>query len=285
MNRTTGTTTISSAEIYYEVAGEDHNHPLLLIHSALMNSKMWDEQVTAFEPFYRVIRFDQPGFGRSPMPESPVSDSDVIQGLLRSLGIAKSYVLGLSMGAEVALQFALDCPDMVDGLILIGSSLDGYEYSPQGMRNWEYFVNLVRARDFPRAIDEFIRHWVDGPVAPADESVRRRARAIMEEYSFVHFFPRQLPKTPTSSTLVSQVESDSMQDYRAPIDRLGDIQVPTLIMVGNQDQPDVIDIAGLLTMAIPDAKQVMIPGAAHIINLQHPDAFNRAVLDFMGNLH
>jgi 3-oxoadipate enol-lactonase len=264
---------ISANGLYYEITGE--GHPLVLIHSALMNNKMWEDQVEAFAKYYKVIRYDMRGFGKSPMQPTP--DTHDLRDLLRSLNINSAYVLGLSLGAEIAMYFAFEFPEMVDALILVGSGLEGYDYSTVAARNWEGFISIVRKRNFPRAIEEFIRLNVDGPVVAADTALREKIRGIMSEYSFVHYLPRdsnEPPHPPADEPAAEQI-------FVPAIERLGEIKMPALIMVGGNDQPDCIDIASILTMGIPKAKQVTIPGAAHIVNMQKPEAFNSAVLDFL----
>lgn len=267
MTATTGYADVNGIKLYYEVTGE--GHPLVLIHSMLMNHKMWDDQVEAFSKKYKVIRYDQRGYGKSEL-KSPVNNVSDLAELLKVLGIEKTYVLGLSMGGEIALEFALEYPDKVDGLVLVGSGLPGYPYSEDPTGWWNEFIGYVKAKDFSKAIDVFIKTWVDGPEKRADDKVRQRARAIMSEYTFGHYL------------------DDSLQWWEADTpasERIKDMKIPTLLIVGEDDQLETLEVADVLEKDIESsAELVEIPDAAHIVNLQQPAAFNRAVLDFLGTL-
>jgi 3-oxoadipate enol-lactonase len=272
MAKSSGFAEVNGAKLYYEVEGE--GKPIVLIHSALMNSKMWNEQVQALSPHCRVIRFDLRGFGQSPMPDTNGSETDDLAQLLEYLAINKAAILGLSMGAEIALGFTLKYPYMVSGLILSGAGLDGFDYSEAAMKRWNAFSMAVQKRNFPAAIDRFMADWVDGPKLPASLAVRQKVRSIMDEYTFIHYLPRP-----------QAAQSDIDLDSERPMsERLDEIKVPTLIIVGDRDQTDILEIAEVLEEGIEGSKRVDMPNAAHFPNIERPREFNRALLDFMQGL-
>src|SRR5579863_9031077 len=119
----TGYIETNGTNLYYEVMGE--GHPLVLVHGGYMDRRMWDDQFAAFARHYRVIRYDVRGFGKSELPPVPYTDRQDLHTLLSFLGIEKTYLVGLSLGGEIAIDFTLDYPDMVDALILVGSSISG----------------------------------------------------------------------------------------------------------------------------------------------------------------
>jgi 3-oxoadipate enol-lactonase len=270
--KSSGYAEVNGARLYYEIEGE--GQPLVLIHSALMNSKMWDDQVAAFSPHYRVIRFDMRGFGKSSWPDTDALYHDDIALLLKSLGVQKAAILGLSLGAEIALDFTLKYPQMVSALILASSGLDGFDYPETVMRRWNAFIEPVKRRDFPAAIDRYMADWVDGPTKSASLAVRQKVRAIMDEYTFAHYLPRE-----KSSKAAEDMVSDIPQ-----MDRLEEIKVPTLIIVGDRDQPDIVEIGEVLEDSIEGAKRVEIEHAGHMVNFERPREFNQAVLDFLSHV-
>jgi 3-oxoadipate enol-lactonase len=272
--KSSGYAEVNGARLYYEIEGE--GRPVVLLHSALMNSKMWDEQLTALAPRYRVIRYDMRGFGKSSWPATDGSVTDDLALLLKELKIPKAVIVGLSMGAEIALSFTLKYPDMVAGLVLASSGLDGFDYPETVMKRWNAFMAPIRRRDFPAAIERFIADWVDGPKASASLAVRQKARAIMQEYTFVHYLPREGGQT--------NDEPDDSQD-RPPSDRLDEIKVPTLIIVGDRDQPDVLEIGEVLEEGIEGSKRIDIPNAAHLLNIERPREFNSALLEFLARVY
>src|SRR5947209_9678446 len=117
---------VNGTKLYYEVAGA--GHPLVLLHEGIADSRMYDDQFNAFAQHYRVVRFDIRGFGQSDLPtgDKPIALHEDLYGLLTFLGMKKTYLLGMSMGGAMALNFTLTHPDMVDGLILVAPGVGGY---------------------------------------------------------------------------------------------------------------------------------------------------------------
>ena len=126
---TRGFAEMNGAKLYYEVTGA--GHPLVLLHEGIADSRMYDDQFNAFAQRYRVVRFDLRGFGQSDLPpgDEPVALYEDLYGLLALLGIKKTYVLGMSMGGAIALDFTLTHPAMVDALILVAPGVSGYDMS------------------------------------------------------------------------------------------------------------------------------------------------------------
>ena len=268
---------INGANIYYEISGQ--GEPLVLIHSLLLHSGMWDDQVTGFADKYTVLRFDLSGHGKS----QPVtaSDADDLNALMAHVGIASAHVLGLSVGAEVALGFALKYPQRVRSLILVSSGVDGFEYSEEDQQNFQKFLTPVQARDFVTARDVFMRQVIDGPISPAAPHVRARARQMMDTYTFANFFPPE----ETAATPEQEVASEPPADPPKPmIERLGEIKVPTLVIVGDRDTRDMASTASVLAEGITGAKRVMVHDAAHIVNLEQPEIFNQTVIAFLSSV-
>src|SRR5215472_5024966 len=119
-----GTTSVNGTQLYYETLGQ--GHPLVLIHGGYVDRRMWDDQFHAFAEDYCVIRYDVRGFGKSELPPVPYADRQDLYDLLKCLGIEKTYLLGLSLGGIIAIDFTLDHPSMVDALILAGSPVPGF---------------------------------------------------------------------------------------------------------------------------------------------------------------
>src|SRR6266705_3588362 len=119
----TGFAEVNGTKLYYEVLGE--GHALVLIHGGYMDRRMWDDQFAVFAQHYRVICYDVRGFGQTELPPVPYTDREDLYHLLSFLGLGKTYLMGLSVGGGVAIDFTLDYLDMVDALILVGSSISG----------------------------------------------------------------------------------------------------------------------------------------------------------------
>jgi len=119
---------VNGTTLYYEVAGD--GHPLVLNHGGLVDNHSWDDQFDELAQHFKVIRYDMRGFGDSGMLKNgmePYSMERDLYSLLQFLGIEKAYMLGLSMGGSLAIDFTLQYPEMVDALITVGAGLSGSE--------------------------------------------------------------------------------------------------------------------------------------------------------------
>lgn len=273
---TQGFVQTSGTRLYYEMAGQ--GEPLVLIHARLLHSGQWDEQFLTFAERYRVIRYDVRGFGQSRM-DIFGSDVEDLRVLLDHFDLPQAHLLGLSMGAEIALNFALDYPDRVRSLELISPGLDGYEYSEQAMLDWQKFIHPLMRRDFATALQVFSDTWVDGPVTQAHPAVHDRVRELMRGYDFAHYFPGD-----REDELTQIIKPPAENMYISTADLLHEINVPVLVMTGDNDQPDVIKIGKFLENKINRAQLTTVYGAGHLINLQQPKMFNMLVLEFLNHL-
>jgi pimeloyl-ACP methyl ester carboxylesterase len=260
----TGFVEVNGAPLYYDIAGA--GHPLVLIHEGIADSRMYDDQFGAFAQHYRVIRYDVHGFGRSGIPAGSFSSHEALHDLLRVLGVERTYLLGMSMGGGIAIDFTLTYPTMVDALILVAAGVGGYTASDVVKQQWSEVGAALDRGDVAQAVELALRMWVDGPMRSAeqvDPAVRERVREMM-----AHAFA--LP------------ESDPQPLEPPALSRLAEIHVPTLIIVGSGDVPDILAQADLLEHGITGAQKVVIPGVAHVPNMERPQDFNRIVLDFLG---
>ena len=120
--------TVNGTHLYYERAGT--GHPLVLIHGFTLNTQMWEDQFAVFAQHYQTIRYDMRGFGRSALPaEEPFTAVDDLRALLDALGVSRTFVLGLSLGGSVAIDFALAYPERTSALVLVDPALRGWPRS------------------------------------------------------------------------------------------------------------------------------------------------------------
>ncbi len=123
-DRDAGVVEVDGTQLAYEMAGT--GHPLVLLHAGIADMRMWDEQMAPFADRYRVIRYDARGFGRSSPAVGPYSPRADLVGLLAALDVERAHLVGLSMGGTVALDAALERPDLISSLVIAGSSPSGY---------------------------------------------------------------------------------------------------------------------------------------------------------------
>jgi 3-oxoadipate enol-lactonase len=253
--------------LYYEIAGE--GYPLVLIHGGLVHSGLWDDQFEVFAEQYRTVRYDVRGYGKSKSPAAYYSNHGDLRDLFDFLGIYHAYVLGLSMGGAIAIDFALAYPNRVEALIPVAAGLSGYRTTSNTALRDELNA-AYESGDKERAVELSLQLWTDGPYRTPDQvdpNVRERIR-VMTTYTF------DLPDV-----------DHWLQPLEPPaIDRLAEIHVPTLFVVGDQDVVDILKIGDMIATNVPGAQRAVIPGTAHHLNVEQPAEFNRIVLDFLNSL-
>jgi 3-oxoadipate enol-lactonase len=267
-----GMAEVNGTKLYYEVAGE--GHPLVLIHAGIADSRMWDDQFELFAQRYRVVRYDLRGYGKSEVPPGLYALRDDLYALLTFLGISKAYLIGVSMGGGLAVDFALEHPDMVASLIPVCAGLGGFEQSATEteIAYWAEIVAAEKAGDSERVNEMEVHLWVDG-LGRTPEQVNPTVRQRVREMNGL--------------ALARETEASQAQPQRLDppaVGRLAEIHVPTLVIIGDQDMSGIQQTAGKLASDIPGARQVVIHDAAHVPSMEQPDEFNRVVLDFLGSL-
>src|SRR5260221_3457877 len=262
----TGFLPVQGAPLYYEVTGQVQ--PLLCIHAGVADSRMWDEQLEVFARQYRVVRYDLRGFGQSSFPAGAFANYADPAALLDFLNIKQAHVIGISFGGKIALDFTLAYPERVLSLVLVAPSVGGHKPAAEVLRFGEEEDALLERGDLAVATELNLRMWVDGPRRTAeqvDAAVRQKVPE-MQDPGFTVAMP-------------DEVEELSLNP--PAITRLAEVQVPTLLIVGDYDIPDKLALTQKLAAEIPNARQVIIPGVAHMVSMEKPEEFNRVVLDFL----
>ena len=266
---TSGFADINGAQLYYEVKGT--GHPLLLVHAGVADSRMWDAQVEAFSDVYQVIRFDLRGFGRSNMPSGTFSNYEDIRALLDYLEIKSVYLLGISFGGLVALDFALVYPDYVKALVLGAPSVSGAIPTERIRRFWEAEDAAMEKGDLEGATELNLRLWVDGLHREVNQ-VSREVRKLVREMQLA-IFKKEIPD-----------DAEEIDLEPPAIERLGEVRVPVQVIVGRLDLEEKLELANRLVREIPDCQKIVIPGVAHMLNMEKTNVFNLSVLDFLTNV-
>jgi pimeloyl-ACP methyl ester carboxylesterase len=146
-NVQTGFAEINGTQLYYESAGT--GHPFILIHGHLLDRRSWDDQFAVFAQRYRVIRYDQRGFGASGLitKEESYSDRQDLSALMQFLGIESAFLMGVSGGGALAIDFTLEHPKMVDALIPVTAGVSGFRPSEDLMKKHPDVVRLYTSLD------------------------------------------------------------------------------------------------------------------------------------------
>jgi len=266
MQRHRGFAAINGAQLYYEVAGS--GHPFVMVHGHLLDSGQWDDQFVAFAHHYQVIRYDARGFGQSDLPPAPFAYHEDLHALLQILGIEHAYLMGCSGGGATIIDFALTYPGMVDGLILVGTGIGGYQPAGPPPPQLQAMGEALQNGEIARAVELSLQALTDGHRRMATQvnpQARERTRAMTA---------RLLARPPVPAAVQQSLEPPA-------IERLSAITVPTLVLVGGEDQAPLQEIADLVTAQIAGAQKRVIPAAGHHPNLEQPGLFNQIIQKFL----
>lgn len=261
----------TTAGIAYDRSGPRGDLPVVLIHAGVADRRMWDPLWPALTAERDVVRLDLRGFGESAArPLGPLSPVDDVLGTLAELGIGRCHLVGASFGAGVAVEVALTRPDQVDSLLL---SAPGGSLIPELTPDLREFIEAERSAmardDLDGAVEANVAWWVDGPQrdgSEVDPAVRDMVRQMQ----------RRAFELTAGWDDVEEKELDP-----AALDRLAEIRVPTLVLVGALDLLAIQDAAQRVTDGIAGARRVDWPGTAHLPSMERPDDFLALLRDWL----
>jgi pimeloyl-ACP methyl ester carboxylesterase len=262
----TGTLDLGDAHIYYHVAGS--GPAVVLIHGWAINSREWVDQISALSPQYRVVAYDRRGYGKSTGFADPSADPGDLRDLLDSLGIHSAVIVGHSAGADVAIRFAAALPDRVTALVLYGGG------APEG---------------FPTPGPGF--GLIAKPIA--------RQYGLDSLFRMVLSLPQFLPgphRTPAKTALIDSMIADYhgrdlLEDHPqsgafppAQLSAMTQWTMPTLFISGDHEGAQWMEVSDSLVRWMPHARKTLIPGGGHGVHLDEPQAFDSALLAFLGEV-
>ncbi len=254
-------------DFHIETAGE--GPAILFLHAGVADSRMWRDQMGL--DGYRTITFDLRGFGQTPWVPDQFRDSDDAVAVLDHLGVDSATIVGCSIGGGTALELAIEYPHRVERLVLVGAAPSGWE--PQGGWDdhplWEEAVAAFKESNLRRVAEIDLEMWLVG---------------YGRESSSLDPALKELFLEMDSTPLATEDErNEHVQRYeKKHNDHLDEISAPTLVIVGAHDEPFLMKASDYLAQRLSDRGPVVIEGAAHLPSLEQPEAFNRALLDFLG---
>jgi pimeloyl-ACP methyl ester carboxylesterase len=256
---------VKGSRLHYEEAGS--GSPIVLIHGFSADSRVWDFQFEAFAQQYHVIRLDLRGHGISDAPDGQAySYADDLNALLEHLQIPQASIVGQSMGGGIAIDFALAYPHKTSSLVLVDSTLDGYEWSEDWNQSWLPIYRQFGTAGASAATPLLAAHPLFTP-GFRQPVVKDRLTKIMSEYSGWHL-----------------LHDDPIIENDPPaIQRLGQIHAPALVLVGELSLPDFHSISAILAQEIPNARKVVLEDVGYVAPMEAPEQFNQLVLSFLNN--
>lgn len=271
----------TSTGIAYDRSGPRGDLPVVLIHAGVADRRMWDPVWTALTAERDLVRLDLRGFGDSTArpghgratdgrPEALSPVDDVLE-TVAALGIEQFHLVGASYGAGVAVEVALTEPGRVVSLLL---SAPGGSLIAEVTPDLRAFFDAERAAlaedDLDAAVEANLAWWVDGPHRDAgavDPAIRDLVRQMQ----------RRAFEVTAGWDDVAEQELDP-----PALDRLGEVQAPTLVLVGALDLDAILDTADRMTRGIAGARHVEWPDAAHLPSMERPEDFTALLREWLG---
>ncbi|MFE5508218.1 alpha/beta fold hydrolase [Amycolatopsis japonica] len=257
---------VENGELAYEIRGE--GDPVVLLHGGMLDSRMWDAEMRELGRHHTVIRYDARGHGESSTPTERFRHYEDLRALMTALELPRTSLVGLSGGGRIAVDFALTYPELVENLVLVATGLSAMVTKDPFVLEQNKKLEEAGARgDLPAAIECLLRMWVDGPRrAPA--AVDQRVRLLCREMY-------------TQTIVRHGLAGFTLMDELRAVERTGELTPRTLTLVGDLDSSDIIAIADQIENEAHDARKLVVPGVAHMINLEKPAEFSGILLDFL----
>jgi len=260
-----GYVNVDGGKLFYETAGQGEN--IVLLHDGLVHREIWDDQFPVLAKSYRVVRYDRRGYGKSSDAQAPYSRIEDLNKLFIQLKIDKAIVFGMSSGGGLAIDFCLKYPKKVTGLVLVGAVVSGYGYSTHMLTRGGHLKSLSELSDPQRIIEYF---GSEDPYEIYSENIKAKEKCLRLLKTNLHL-------TQEKVGLLKPAE-------RPAVKFLSEIKVPTLVLLGEYDIPDVHAHSGVIESGIPNAKREIIFKCGHLIPLEQPEAFNTSVLKFLNGI-
>jgi pimeloyl-ACP methyl ester carboxylesterase len=253
---------VEGSKLYFEECGTGPE-AVVLIHDGIVHSAVWDDVWPDFCKKFHTIRYDRRGYGRTPASTTWFTEVEDLASLLRQRKVSRAVLVGSSHGGELSIDFTLRYPTVVEQLVLVGAVVSGLPYS-------DHFLNrgMINSQPFEKKdVAGGLANWAKDRyvLAPGHEAAQKRLLALLTAN------PQDMDMT--------------HWDYARPtmpaIGRLHEIRIPTLILVGDADIPDVHAHAGAIEAGISGSKRVVVNDAGHLMYLEKPAEFTRQVISFI----
>jgi len=249
-------------EINYEIEG---NGPwLTMSHSLACNLHMWDPQMPVLKDRFRVLRFDTRGHGRSSAPAGEYTLEQLaadVKGLLDGLGIKQTHWAGLSMGGMIGQAFALKYPGVFQSMVLADTTS---RRPPDAAKMWGDRIKTAQEQGMGALVESTLARWFTEPY-------RNSRQDVMERIG------KDIRTTPVNG-FVGCCHAISKVDY---LDRLVEIKLPVLVMVGEHDHGTPPEAARAIQQNLPGSELKILPSAAHLSNIEQADEFNKTMIGFL----
>nr|MEA2797553.1 hypothetical protein [Phenylobacterium sp.] len=253
---------VDGGQLYYETCGKGPQ-ALVLIHDGVINSASFDDMWPILCKDFRVVRYDRRGYGKSLPAKAPYSPQEDLAAVMQAAKFDHASLAGFSFGGGLAVSYAVLHPERVDRLIVSGAVINGFAMSKHfNDRNMHIALPMIIG-NFNGVIENARKDpWI---MAPGHDAARDKAVALIKA---------------SPQDLRHQV-NDKMKGWTSDTTRLPDLKVPTLILEGEWDIPDVHAVAGAAQVLIPGSTRIVIKDAGHLMQIEHPKEVADLIADFV----
>jgi len=260
---------VDMTDLFWRDTGS--GRPLVFVHGGFLDHRMWDDQIAAFARDHRVVAHDARGHGRSPNASEPFRHGDDLAALLRHIDTGPAVLIGLSMGAGIAVDVALDHPDLVDAVIVSGAGTSEPEFAdPWTNEVLAEFGTHMAAGAAEAAIETFMR-FTTGPSRTLDDLdpvVVQRLFDMLRGSFAKHTVGEPKWMVPPEDTWA----------------RVPTLDVPVHAINGDLDSPDHLAMADRLVTLAGTGTTTTVEGTAHYPNMERPQRFNEALHDLLNTV-
>ncbi len=253
---------VNGIEIHYEIHGSEGAPWLVLSHSLACSGRMWDPQLEAFKERYRILNYDMRGHGQSEAPKGAYTLellADDVLALMESLKIRKAIYCGLSIGGMIGQTLALRPNPPFERMVLADTT---HAQPPEALKQWEERIRIAESKGMAALVDSTMERWFT-PAFRASAPAQRIAELIRAT---------PVPGYVGCGRAIMGLNTTA---------RLKDIRLPVLAITGESD--GAAPGTRYIGEKVPGAKFVSIANASHIANIEQPEAFNRALRDFLSS--
>jgi pimeloyl-ACP methyl ester carboxylesterase len=278
---------INNVQFAYDIAGS--GPAVVLVHAGCADRRMWQQQFDKLSEHYRVIRYDWRGYGDSDDATSEFSHHEDLLALMDALGIKQAAIVGSSDGGKIAVDAALTAPERITALVLVAAGLSEHVWPPSMLAQYQErvhrMIGIERLKQYRTGqvetidLDELDRYSKAETEFLVAGPRRTRADLTPEAWKLALAMDRRLNERSWSRR---QTISRPLQPPAKA--RLDEVHVPTLIVNGDADVPEIIELSDYLAASIKGARQLILPGTGHLPPLERPDEFNNALFEFLASV-
>jgi 3-oxoadipate enol-lactonase len=256
--------TVNGINVNYTLEGPPSGPVVMLSNSLASNLTMWDPQMPVLTSHYRVLRYDTRGHGDTDAPAGPYSLEELAEdtrGLLHALGIPRVHFVGLSMGGMIGQSLALHHPELLQSLVLCDTMS---RVPTEAKALWEERIHTAHSRGMEALVEATIARWFTAPFRAQRTDVVDKVRTMI----------RATPPQGYAGCCHAIAALNLTE-------RLNAITLPTLVIVGEDDPGTPVAASRVIHEQIQGSELVILNAAAHLSNLEQPEAFNQALTRFL----